>query len=150
MKTRAFVSILILVLVVLIVGGNYVTGQDKVEAPIEPLYETWVNPEYDKGTKSCSSKFTIRPDGTFSYFGDTRITEGTNGTYTIVDSWVDSNGNKYYTVEVLTRGWGGGKFHETWRLSENNTVWDRIWGYGEYPTELDPEHPRYCIYYRQE
>ena len=95
------------------------TGQDKSEAPIEPLYGTWVNTEYDKAATACYSKKTIRTDGTISVFGDTRITEGRNGTYAIVDSWVDSNGNKYYKVEVLCKGWGTGKYHEIWRLNEN-------------------------------
>ena len=45
MKTRMLVSILILVLAVMVLVGNYATGQDTGKVPVELLYGTWVNPD---------------------------------------------------------------------------------------------------------
>ena len=51
MKTRAFVSILIFVLAVLIVVGSCATGKKAVKAPIESLYGKLENPHYNKSDK---------------------------------------------------------------------------------------------------
>jgi len=136
---------------VLIIAGSCAMGQETVKAPIEPLYGSWVNPDFNAGGKQYP-KITIRPDGTAEIYGHTDISEGLKGEYTIIDSWIDSDGNKYYKVRA-SLPYGGGWFsnlYELWRLNETDTVFEKFWdGYG-YPTEMDPEHARYGIYYRQE
>ncbi len=74
-----------------------------VTVPIEPLLVTWVNHDYNKTGKSWP-KIIFRPDGTWATFGHTDITEGLEGPFTIIDSWIDSDGNKYF--KCLNQVWG--------------------------------------------
>jgi hypothetical protein len=148
MKTRTILAILILVSTALIGVGDIAPGQDKVEAPIESVYGTWVNPDYN--VRYYWAKMTIRPDGTFTYYNNTEFTEGREGKYTPVNSWVDSDGNKYYQMQVFAGYIGKTEFHELWRINNDNTVFEEFLSDWEYPTEIDPEHARYRIFYRQE
>jgi hypothetical protein len=45
----------------LIVFESCATGKKSVEVPEEPLYGTWVNPEYDE-LEDWSAKFVFNPD----------------------------------------------------------------------------------------
>jgi ABC-type antimicrobial peptide transport system permease subunit len=96
MKTRTFVSILILVLAVLIIAGSCVTGKKAYKAKDkEELYGTWVNPDYDEVW--IMAKWVLKPDGTFDAYSKSnsdRVFE--MGTFSIVAKWSDSNGNIYY------------------------------------------------------
>ena len=123
-------------------------GQNGLNVPIEPLYGTWVNPDYNK-VPEFPAKITLRPDGSFTKYGNTDITEGMEGTFTIIDSWMDSDGNKYYKVEWLGGFIGKTEYHHLWRLNETDTVWESNWSTAEYPTEIDPEQSRYRVHYRQ-
>ena len=148
MKTKTIISIVIYVLVALMIAGSYSMGQDTGKVPIEPLYGTWVNPDYN--VVYFWAKITIRPDGTFTYCNNTEFTEGREGTFTPVDSWMDSEGNKYYQMQIFAGSIGKTEYHQLWRLNKDNTVFELFWSAWEYPTEIDPEHARYRILYRQE
>jgi hypothetical protein len=138
------VSILILVLAVLIVAGSYTTGQDKVKAPIEPLYGTWVNPDYN--TEDINAKLIIKPDGTSTECSHTDIEmPDSTGTYTIIDSWIDSDGKKYYKVDAGTVFFK----YRLYRLDETDSVLEWVWSNSEIPSEIDPNHYNYRILYRQ-
>jgi hypothetical protein len=149
MKMRPLVSMLILVVAVLIITGSYAYGQNELNVPIEPLFGTWVNPDYEI-IDDPNAKVVIKPDGILEQFGHVDITVGVKGTYTIIDSWMDSAGNKYYKAEKKIHGLGGGKFKDLWKLNENETELELIWEVFDYPPEIDRIHVRYRIYHRQE
>ena len=145
MKARTLVSTLILVLAVLIIVGSCATGKKAIKAPIESVYGTWVNPDYNKSLRNA--KRIIRPDGSITEY-DTTETEKLSQKYlySISESWMDSDGNKYYKVDLTFPE----TLYELWKLNDTNTVFESIGSQIDYPTELDPEKWEYRIHYRQE
>jgi len=145
MKTRALVSILILVLAVLIVVGSCATRKKAVKAPIESVYGTWANPDYN--TEPETAKLIFKPNGTSILYSHTDITQYDGPyKYTILESWMGSDGKKYYKVEYVM---GSDEYH-LYRLDETDSVLEFVWSNVEYPTEIDPNHFNYRILYRQE
>ena len=146
MKTRSLVSILILVLAVLFVIGSCATGKKAVKAPIESVYGAWANPDYN--TAPHAAKFKTRPDGIIEAANHTELEykQYLEVTFTIVDSWMDSDGNKYYKVDIVR---GINLSYELWRINETDSVFEYVWSEIEYPSEIDPNHLNYRIHYRQ-
>ena len=143
MKARTLVSILILVLAVLIVIGSCATGEKAVKAPLEPFYGTWVNPDYNTTPKTA--KLIYKPDGTFTGYSHTDITTYEEPyKYTMQESWMDSDGKKYYKVEAFIFN-----KYSLYRLDETDSVLERVWSNIDFPSEIDPNHFNYRIYYRQ-
>ena len=142
MKSRTLISILILVLAVLIVIGSCATGKKAVKAPIEPFYGTWANSDYN--TVGANARKIFRPDGTYTDYSHTgtEIPE-VESTYTIIKSWMDSDGKKYYKVETFFEK------YSLYRLDETDSVLEYVWSNIDYPSEIDPNHYNYRIYYRQ-
>ena len=142
MKARTYVPILVFVLAVLIIAGSCATGKKSVKAPLEPFYGTWVNPDYN-GLEPVAKKI-IRPDETYTNYNRTDIPRGDGPyKYTIAESWMDSDGKKYYKVEAFIEKYG------LYRLDETDSVLECVWSTVEYPSEIDTDHLNYRIYYRQ-
>jgi hypothetical protein len=148
MKTRMLVSILILVLVVLVITGSCTTGKKAVKAPIESVYGIWVNLDYNTVTYE-NARHNIRPDGIIEIAPHSEIEyqKYTEVTFTIVDRWMDSDGSKYYKVDIVQ---GTVDWHELWRINETDSVYELVRSNIDYPSEIDPNHFNYRIYYRQE
>jgi hypothetical protein len=143
MKIRTLISILILVLAVLIIAGSCATGKKAVKAPLEPFFGTWVNPDYN-GT-GIDAKLIYKPDGTYIEYSHTDITRcSVPYKYNIQESWMDSDGKKYYKVEAFIF-----EKYSLYRLDETDSVLERVWSNVRYPSEIDPKHFNYRIYYRQ-
>ena len=147
MKTKTLVSILILVLAVLIVIGSCATGKKAVKAPIESVYGTWANLDYN--TEHRTAKFNIRPDGIIEMASHTELEykQWDDIKFTIIESWMDSDGNKYYKVDDAH---GIDTWYELWRINETDSVLEWVWSQIDYPSEIDPNHLNYRILYRQE
>jgi beta-lactamase regulating signal transducer with metallopeptidase domain len=144
---RPLASFLILVFAVTIIAGINAGKQNTTAVPEALLYGTWVNQEYNMdGTRW--PKMVFKSDGTWTTFGHTEITEGLYGTFKIVDSWMDSAGNRYYKAEAFSLYSGGKHFHDLYRLNEAGNVFEKLWSMAEYPTKIDPDHARYTIHYR--
>jgi hypothetical protein len=145
MKTRTLI-LAVLIMAVLIITGSCATGKKAVKAPIESVYGTWVNQDYN--TVTAYAKFNIRPDGIIERTTHTEIeySKSLEATFTIIESWMDSDGNKYYKVEYVR---GIDTWYELWRINETDSVWEFVLSQVEYPSEIDPNHFNYRIYYRQ-
>ena len=146
MRTRKFVLGLILVLAVLVISGSCATGKKAVKAPIESVYGTWANLDYN--TKDYTAKCKIRPDGIIEVASHTELEyhQWDDITFTIIESWMDSDGNKYYKVDDAH---GIDTWYELWRINEIDSVLEYVWSKIDYPSEIDPNHPNYRILYRQ-
>ena len=148
MKTRTFISVLILFMAVLIIVGSCATGKKAVKAPIELLYGTWVNPDYNTANKQA--KIIYKSDGYCSIYSHTDITIDQGPyKYTIPESWMDSDGKKYYKVDFFYATGREGIEYRLVRLNETDSVLEYVWSNIDYPTKIDPEHMNYRIYYRQ-
>ena len=144
----SFISILFLV-TVMVFGGCATTN--KVSKKDYRFFSgTWINEEYN--THPHNARWVILPDGTCDgYFRTTDTQKATIGKFRIVDKWTDSEGNLWYKLHT----WGGviveGKplGYELDRFSDSGNVWEYVSITGEFPTEIDENHPRYHIYYRK-
>jgi len=150
MKTRMFISILILVFALLTISESYATDKKDFKKDYRFIAGTWINEEYN--SHAHIGKFVIRRDGSYdAYFKttDTEIAEKCH--YIIVDKWTDSQGNIWYK----TNEWFGvvveGKpsQYSLSRFSNSGKVWEYIGLPGGFPTELDENNFHYHIYYRQ-
>jgi len=152
MKTRTLVSILILALAVLVVTGSCATKkQAYIPKSKEELYGTWVNIDYHGFSRP--QKFIHYDWGyteRFDLVTDNTVT--TRGTFCIIDKWADSEGNTWYKVIWQYRGFPGVKNFFLVKINENESSWEEVWSYKDFPTESDltTENTNYGIWYRQE
>jgi hypothetical protein len=99
-----------------------------------------------------TQKIITKPDCTYELYGS--VTDMVNQftfQYTITDKWTDSDGNilykiitKYKTEYVEQTRYGLDK------ISNSGRTWEYVGSADDYPTQIDPNHPEYRIYYRQE
>ena len=157
MKTRTFVSIMILVLAVLVIAGSCATMKSPDKMTYERFCGTWANKDYEPkaglSTEITSyrfMKYIINPDGTLIWYqyldgaGPTPV-----GSYTVEKRWRDANGNSYYHVkvyEVLASMFA----YELWKIDKYNLVWECNSSNIDYPDKIDPSdlHSQYRIFYR--
>ncbi len=147
MKSKTLISVLILIMAVLGITGSCATGKKAVKAPIELVYGTWANLDYNT-RNAFYAKAKIRPDGIIEVASHTEneYHHFDDITFTIIESWMDSDGNKYYKVDLVQ---GINTWYELWRINETDSVLEYIKSNIDYPTKIDPEHMNYRILYRQ-
>jgi hypothetical protein len=146
MKNRTFVSILILVLAVLIIAGSCTTGNKAYKKAFkEEVVGTWINTDYENN--NYDAKVVIKPDGMYEGFHNAQDEDFGFGKITIIDRWTDSEGNIFYKAVVDIISWTNS--YELWKLSKSGTVFEYVWSYTEYPTEINPNDTGYRILYRQ-
>ena len=163
MKTRTFISVLILISILVVAVPVLFAGGSKKEE----LHGTWINEEYKSATTPPFKIHEINPDGTMGFFRtetsvweeDIEVLE--NGwipcdsyTYTIDDKWTDSDGNVWYKVEVVGGGYEKNpmKIYLLMKISDSNRVLEYMVGRVGYREEIDyTETNSYIrrIYYRQ-
>jgi len=150
MKSRIFVSILILVLAVLVISEGYATEKKVSKKDYRFVSGTWINEEYN--SYAFCARYELYRDGKWD--GYNRISDTGKkyiGHYVIVDKWTDSEGNIWYKMHV----WEGPIFeghpgsYELDKFSESGKVWEYRADHYAFPTEIDKNHPKYHIYYRQ-
>ena len=149
MKSRMLITNVILTLVIFILIGNYAIGKDEyVPTENEEIYGTWVNPNY--GWIRFPQKIIIKPGGIYEYCLSKSDLAGSICTYTLTDKWIDSEGNVWYRWIWQWKGVGETRY-ELHKISNSGLTWEweYINSFDDYPTEIDPKHPEYHIYYRQ-
>ena len=155
MKTRAFVSLLILVLAVLIIAESCATRKIAIsDEDLSAAYTgTWINPEEDYFMRMAPLKLVYFPDGTWNrYFevDDDRIEE--KGEDTIIAQWKDSKGTIYFEShwKEFIHGWDG---YLLARISDSGNTLELLITMQEHRVEewdRDNIFCEYRIYYRQE
>jgi hypothetical protein len=135
---------LILVIALLLVVSLSFAGD------VEKCYGTWVNPEYDKIIKK-SALVIIKSDGTAEYYWFLLDkTPHVAYTYTVTDSWKDSEGNIYFEIkEEAEQQIFNPIYYALWKLSNTGETLEMESTHWDYPTELDTDSFYYRIYYRQ-
>jgi len=161
MKTRTFVSILILVLAVLIIAGSCATKKKAyVAKENEELYGNWVNSDYNDTTRAARHIIT---DGLIQLHAtDDSPRVAAINLYTITDKWYDSEGNIWYKAIITERAkketLGTDSLSSTEpiyvlaKISNSGKILEVVKYSVDYPTEFDPDELRYHyeILYRQE
>jgi len=154
MKTRVFVSILVLVLAVLIIIGSCAITKKAIST--EDFYEvfsrTWVNTEYS-GFEPRFQKRIHYPDRDWEVYSEITsarpfyVFKGT-----IIDQWIDSKGAIWYETHWEVIGSWKAKAYEMGKISNFGNTLELLLSYGEKPIEeWEPDNIRYIylIYYRQ-
>jgi hypothetical protein len=152
MKTRTFVSILILVFAVLIIAGSCATRRKAISEKdfFEASSGTWINTEYTGGVKDHKKIFYS--DGTWDAFSSAAVTSRTcYGQNTMKEMWTDSKGDIWYTCswECFQHGSTG---YEMGKIINSGKTLEIIFSYGGSPIEewIPGRFGNiYLIYYRQ-
>jgi hypothetical protein len=164
MKTRKITASVIFIITVLVVIGIFINGSKSYKkASVEDLYGTWVNEDYvlEPGSIGAPrSKLIINHDGTIESYETHKRDKTTEvkrepWTYTVTDSWVDSNKNSWYKLFFKRMGFETsyeGTQYCLLKLSNSNRTLEIARYSVDYPAEIDPNSIRYSyrIYYRQE
>ena len=141
---------LILCLVLVAISGSVLAGEYRrpyVATDKEELYGTWVNMDY--GTYGrYYQKIIIKPDGTEEDFRSGTIGASIMGRYLITRKWSDQKGNIWYKYHWVRRS-SVGEGLNLIKISNSGNTLEYVQDTREYPTEIDPEHDWYRIYYRK-
>jgi len=161
MKTRTYVSVMILVLAVLIIAGSCATEKKAyVAKENEELYGNWFNSEYNDSSRAARHIIT---DGTIQlYAKDDSPRVAAINLYIITHKWYDAESNIWYKAIITERAKKETLGTDSLSSKEPIYVLAKISNSGntlevvkfsvDYPTELDPDEVRYHyeILYRQE
>jgi hypothetical protein len=161
MKTRMLVSILILVLAVMIIAGSCATTKKAIseEDAMKVFEGVYVNTEYSGQSYTPPQKVVITADRRFEDWAlATNEYPSWKAEYKVAESWIDSKGNTYCTVDM--RYSHGDRTKELWKLDKSGKILEvnfQITVRGEYPKIIDSNPDptiiptlHYCIWYRQE
>ena len=165
------IKILILVLLV-ILFPMMSAAQQYVPKENEEIYGTWVNVDYKASrqtqrtrleflmTEDVSELIGIKkvifyPGGKCQLFPTTLNTAPREVEYAIASKWTDSDGSILYKQAWVHYFEYDGKLHEkdrnftTIKVNASKQTIEFVFADADYPTEVDPEHSKYRIYYRQ-
>jgi len=151
MKTRTFLLILMLALIILVICEGYAADKKVTKKDYKFFSGTWINEEYN--SHHFLARLVIRRDGTFDgYFRTTDSNKALDGHYVIVEKWTDLEGNIWYKSHTWEGVMVEGKpeFYELAKFSNSGKVWEYLALPGDFPAELDESNFHYHIYYRQE
>jgi hypothetical protein len=112
----------------------------------EEIYGTWINKDM-----SIQKRINYYWGYGESYREASSETPTYRITFTIVEKWIDSEGNVWFKNFTLHTGNLNPVF-EILKISNNGTVCESVRNQGDFPSkeELNVNHPYYSIYYRQE
>jgi hypothetical protein len=151
-KTRTFVSILILILAILIISEGYATDRKSVSDKdfFEVWSGTWINTDYGG---DLWVKIITYPDGTVEGFGIlTSTTASFKKKITILDKWLDSKGTIWYRYYWECLPPFRLKGYEMGKISDSGNTLEYISASEDYPIEEwepDKFEYNYKIRYRQ-
>jgi len=143
--------LIIFIVLFLTVSFNLYTDDLQTEEALDELVGTWANTNYGTCKIPFPQKVINNPDGTLELYAGMADIAHRKGKYNIIDKWTDSEGNVLYKIR---RAWGDGTYgekpdYELHKISNSGLTWEFVFSMDEYPTEINPNHPFYMIYYRQ-
>jgi hypothetical protein len=122
------------------------TSQESAETGSNEIIGIWVNPDYNGEGRSAKLVYTERADGTIIYKAYDN-SDGSGNVYSgeveYKKMWVDSEGRRVGKSVVTLEG--GMSWETLDRISVDGTTLEVQSGVDK----IDPNGPRYSIYYRQ-
>ncbi len=153
MKIRTMILVALIIAVLIIVGSCATGKKAYVTKENEELYGTWVNTEYNETHIHLPAKFVYHPDGTLAFYWTETSARKTEGTFNIIEKWIDDEGNIWYKVIRNITHPGKATLHTLNKISNSGMILESSFKpSGEFPTILDPNDLRvinYMIHYRQ-
>jgi hypothetical protein len=156
MKTRTFVSILVVALVILIIAGSCATKKKTYissDLVLKELVGTWYNEEYENPSVEPAPKVIVNTNGTLDFFKEfaetSMITHIEAELVEFNDQWTDAKGSVWYEAQFFIETFNY-TYYEFGKIGDEGQVWTLVWSNTEYPTDIDKESLNYRIYYRKE
>jgi hypothetical protein len=141
-----FLLNVVIVIVPILLGAG-----SKKEASLEDFYGEWVTIDYSKATPSKPAKVICSVEGVITEYPSILSSKPSNSaTFSVVDSWVDLQGNLYLKVNCNYAE--SGSAHSTfdlWKLDSSGSVWEFNRRLTDFPEKIDPNDPNYMIFNRQ-
>jgi hypothetical protein len=155
MKSKTLLFILIFLVVVLTSVGSFADDKEKfgfyVPKQNEEIYGIWVNKDYTTVQFRYPQKIEILFWGYWEEYD--KVTDDTSiiqGTITLVDRWIDSDGNICYKTYWM---FGESKYDDfyLYKISKDRSTMESIYNSYKWPIEADmnKDSPNYRMYYRQ-
>ncbi len=116
------------------------------DASEQKLVGTWINPKYNGEGRSAKLEYTLKPDGTIRYVAydnDDGSGNKFEGTITYKEKWIDSQG-RICGKSMVTLSDG-----MSWETLDRISVDGKTLEVQSGTPNIDPNGPRYSIYYRQ-
>ena len=107
---------------------------------------SWVGTDYnvDFGEGLMVVKWIYYPNGKCEAFFDIHSKKPAwNDTFTIVESWIDFEGNSWYKVKFKLHWSNVVTNYALFRLNNTKTILEHSYSDIDYPTEIDPNSDRY-------
>lgn len=161
MKSRKAILIGTVILIAAALIGSCVKTPSYEAKEDEEIYGTWVNTSYSDTMQegddqahtlaNYAQKIITTNEGTYEiYNGVNDIVPISKIQYTITEKWTDSDSNIWYKIASKYKT----EYTERARLGLNKidntgSTWEIVIAKDDYPTQIDPNHPEYRIYYRQ-
>ena len=160
MKLKTLVVVMV-ILFTLIAGIESFAVRRKpisTEEAISKINGIWVNTEYPEEVFNHAQKLVITSNGRIEWFMDaTMIHPNFGATYLVTESWMDSRGHIYCTIDQKHDT--GCKMQELWKLNKSGKKLEINSKHStgeEYPTKIDRDTDLmanpityYMVYYRQ-
>jgi hypothetical protein len=147
MKTRTLCIILILVLAILIIFGSGASRKPAYISKVYEIYGTWVNPDYNTNPGIAAIR-VYHPNGEVNRYSENTATAAGSGEFVITNKWAGSKGTIWYTT-IEKYPFTFDVYRILNIISNSGKTLEQTWTLSDYPTEIDTEHSRYAIYYRQ-
>ncbi len=126
-------------------GGSEQKGTPAQDAGKHNIVGTWINPEYNSEGRSARLVYSLNEDGTYTYLAfDTADGGGEvyEGTVSYSKIWTDEQGRSCGVCVVTLHG--GMSWESLDRISVDGSTLEVQSGV----RKINPEAPRYSIYYR--
>jgi hypothetical protein len=135
------------------------SGQNKPMTikPDDPLFGTWVNTEYEGGKNFLVPRAVIFPEcKEWDYFKMSDATPTQESRFTIVEAWLDEEGNHWYKMEWASDyyPWPSKTPQFKWfgltRINPAGTIMESVFMESGYPEEISELAGQYGVYYKQQ
>ena len=116
------------------------------------LSGTWVNDEY-QGFGKWGKQVRYEDGRADLYTEVSAIVPVRESRIIINEAWTDSEENVWFKVHTFSGSYFEGADpanYALYKLGNSQNVLEYISSFHDYPTEIDPDHVLYLIYYRQE
>ena len=147
MKTRTYVSILILALAVLIIAGGCATDKMAYISKEYEIYGTWINPDHKPVLQRA--KLVIYPNGDMEHYHSITGTSFGHSEFFITNKWIDSTGVIWYTLIVAWGSFYHGPDYWLCKISDSGKTLEVTVSNSDYPKKID-QTTEYHILYRKE
>jgi hypothetical protein len=146
MKTKKlfYVFILLLFLAPVLLAEDQ-KKEISVDEALKYYCHTWINPAYYENPNGTGIK-KMNKDGTWEWYSNETIDYPSwSGTFKIVKSWIDKEGNVYINLDLYAMGYNHPSLA---KISDDGNTLEQMYSY-TYPTEIDPEHKKYFRMYKK-